>query len=397
MPHFGEPADTTLVDIKIKTIILRVDKLSYTSDHGVLTDQTADWKRGTTKYADKDPFEWVRNKHRFPITQSKNTALKVKVVFRASSRNTESVSGKIRGDGGRSFLRFEGSGSFDPGTNVTVEMAAPASLPDRVRYRKDIAITWTVEGGGETHLAGSTGPSSVYVTMQAPKDDGSEEDGPTHRRVHAATRLVERVGSNDPHTIVESLMRRFPGYTLKRNPNVPTAYKHPTYFNGVGGAWPIYEHISASAECQAIVRFVKGVIHQVGCPGKAEPVVVYANYNTGDAIESPYPHGGMSSFGALSYRGKTVYPTLVDQAVQEGQAYPASHTPLRGGGGSPGFNNFEACLKFTHGDTRYYGGGAGTFKSKAEVIRAFQALVWVSADSTYSGGVRIERIVRRYH
>ncbi len=41
------------------------------------------------------------------------------------------------------------------------------------------------------------------------------------------------------------------------------------------------------------------------------------------------------------------------------------HTPS-GWGVSPGFNNYEACLKFTHGDTRYYGGGAGTFKSKDE-------------------------------
>ena len=106
MPHFGEPADTTLVDIKVKTVILRVLKLSYASDHSVLTDKTDDWKRGTTKYADKDPFEWVRNKHRFPITQTKNTPLKVKVVFGASKRNTESVSGR---SGGMAAGIFSGS------------------------------------------------------------------------------------------------------------------------------------------------------------------------------------------------------------------------------------------------------------------------------------------------
>jgi len=371
--------------------------MSYDSDHAVLTDRTEDWKRGTTKYHDKDSFEWVKNDHRFPISQTKNTPLKVTVVFYVSRKSTESVSGKVVGDGGAPFLRFEESGSFAPGQTVTVKgMTAAEPLPDQVCYLANLAITWRVEGGGEIHPAGSSGPSSVYVTLDVPKDE-TDEDGATHRRMNAAVRLVERVRSNDPHTIVKSLMSRFRGYTLERNDQVPREYSHPTYFNDVGGAWPIAENIGATGECQAIVRFVRNVIHQVGCPGKAEAVVVFANPYNGNPIERAFGDKGMSGSGFIPYNGKQVTPWLVDQVVEEGRWYPPSHTRLPGGGGSPGINNYEACLKFTHGHTKYYAGGVqhGIFNSMEEVIQVFNALVWAYVDPA-SGAFYVEKIVRRY-
>jgi hypothetical protein len=396
MPHAGEPADDTLVDIKIKQIIITPWKKSYDSDHAVLTNRLDDWQRGTTTFDSMDPHEWsCKPPHRYPITQTKNTKLKITVVFYVSRKSTETVSGKVVGDGGTFYLQFQGSGTFGPGDTVEVTMTATRALPDQCLYLANQAIAWRVEAGGETHPAGTSGPSSIYVTLDKPKDE-TDEDGPTHRRMNAAVRMVETVRSNEPHEIVENLMSRFKGYTLQRDPRVPREYNHPTYFNGVGGAWPVAENIQASAECQAIVRFVRNVIHQVGCPGKAEAVVVHANPYNGNALENAYPHAGMSSSGSISYNGKTVYPTLVDQVVEEGRSYPKSHTILPGGGGSPGFNNFEACLKFTHGDTKYYGGGAGTFKSKEEVITAFQALVWVSFTSDPIRPIYIDKIIRRY-
>jgi len=215
--------------------------------------------------------------------------------------------------------------------------------------------------------------------------------------MNAAVRLVERVRSNDPHTIVKSLMSRFRGYTLERNDQVPREYSHPTYFNDVGGAWPIAENIGATGECQAIVRFVRNVIHQVGCPGKAEAVVVFANPYNGNPIERAFGDKGMSGSGFIPYNGKQVTPWLVDQVVEEGRWYPPSHTRLPGGGGSPGINNYEACLKFTHGHTKYYAGGVqhGIFNSMEEVIQVFNALVWAYVDPA-SGAFYVEKIVRRY-
>jgi hypothetical protein len=398
MPHAGEPADDTLVDIKIKQIIITPWKMSYDSDHAVLTDRTDDWKRGTTTYHSKDPHEWsCKPPHRFPISQTKNTKLKITVVFYVSRKSTETVSGKVVGDGGTFYLQFEGSGSFAPGQTVEVTMTATRALPDQCLYLANQAIAWRVEGGGEIYPAGSSGPSSIYATLDKPKDE-TDEDGPTHRRMNAAVRLVETVRSNEPHEIVENLMSRFPGYTLQQNKTVPDEYNHPEYLNTPFGAWPIYENMRATGECQAIVRFVRNVIHQVGCPGKAEAIVVYADAFSGNAMESPFGHAGMSSFGWFPYKGKMVYATLADQVVAEGRSYPPSHTPLPGGGGSPGFNRYEACLKFTHGHTKYYAGGVqhGIFNSKDEVILAFNALVWASPDPSRPKWTYIDRIVRRY-
>jgi hypothetical protein len=399
MAHTGEPGGGTTVKIKIKRVVINPLKMSYESDHAVLTDQQ-DWKRGTSKYHDQDPYEWCcKPPRRFPISQTKNTKLKIKVVFYPSSKNTETVSGKVVGDGGAFYLKFEGSGTFAPGEFVEVAMTATRPLPDQCIYLPNQAITWRVEAGGEVYPAGTSGPSSIYVTLDKPKDEGGDGDGPTHRRMNAAVYLVERAGSNEPHKIVANLMSRFRGYILQPDPNVPAEYDHPQYFNGVGGAWPLFENMGALGECQAIVRFVKGVIHQVGCPGTAEAVVIHANTHSGRAREDAFGHEGMSSNGWFDYKGKPVFATLADQIVEEGREYPPSHTrgdprfPL----GSPGFNNYEACLKFTHGgETKYYAGGVGVFESKEEVIRVFTALVWASPSRNIRGGYYIDKVVRRY-
>src|SRR4029077_13774267 len=147
------------------------------------------------------------------------------------------------GDGGNFYLQFEGSGSFAPGKFVEVTMTATRPLPDQCIYLPNQAITWRVEAGGEVYPAGTSGPSSIYVTLDKPKDEGGDGDGPTHRRMNAAVYLVERVGSNVPHEIVANLMSRFRGYILQPDPNVPDEYNHPKYFNSVGGAWPLFENM----------------------------------------------------------------------------------------------------------------------------------------------------------
>jgi hypothetical protein len=62
---------------------------------------------------------------------------------------------------------------------------------------------------------------------------------------------------------------------------------------------------------------------------------------------------------------------------------------------SPGLNRYEACLRFAaDGETKYYGGGAGVYKNKDEVILAFWGLIWVefNADESY----KVIEIVRKY-
>src|SRR5205807_2197114 len=126
-------------------------------------------------------------------------------------------------------------------------------------------------------------------------------------------------------------------------------------FNSAGGAWPMADHMSATGECQAIVRFVRNVIKQVGCPGKTDAVVVWADpdkHEGREVLEAPLGAGGLNG-RKKSVNGQTWYAALSDTPVTEGYRFHE---------GRVGLNNFEACLRFTHKKkTKYYGGGAGAF------------------------------------
>jgi len=210
----------------------------------------------------------------------------------------------------------------------------------------------------------------------------------------AAVARVAAANSLDPHEIVSYLMGLLDRYTLQRDPGVPPEFKHPTFFNTVGGAWPIDAYIEKYAECQAIVRYVRGVLKQVGCPGDATPVVVWADPDIdggATALEKEIGQGGGLNGKKKKVGNEIWYAALADTDPEEvGKLFSPDVM---------GMNNFEACLKFTHGGvTKYYGGGAGAYDSPAEVIQAFFALVWTTAENDSSGNTnyRIQEIVHRY-
>lgn len=152
------------------------------------------------------------------------------------------------------------------------------------------------------------------------------------------------------------------------------------------------DYVDLGGECQAIVRFVRGILLQVGCPGEAKAVVVWTDPNIENGTKVlEAPHGTFTLHGRRkTVDGKLWYISLADRdPVSVGSRF----TP-----DDMGMNNFEACLRFAHaGVTKYYGGGAGVYDSHEEVIHAFHALVWHSFD--YEGSTLyyvIQEIVQRY-
>jgi hypothetical protein len=93
--------------------------------------------------------------------------------------------------------------------------------------------------------------------------------------------------------------------------------------------------------------------------------------------------------------GKVQRAALVDGPVAVGKKFARSHSHMPDGSISPGLNRYEACLLFdAEGETKYYGGGAGVFASKDEVIRAFWGLVWCEFQP--DGGYIVREIVKKY-
>jgi hypothetical protein len=316
---------------------------------------------------------------------------RVELELTVRTRGDEIVT--LRGAGPSGMLLVPERGAGNP-----ADVHSSRRLARRVA-RVPFNVRWSEEGGARVSPPRTA--NVLYTTMNRPRDDQQglwPEDGVTLRRMDRAVSWVAPLATLRPHAIVRALMEKFPFYSLHPSPKVPRKYHHPTYFNDEGGAWPMSDYVDESGECQAIVRLVRGILRQVGVPGEARAVLVWGDPDVegGKKALSAYwderPDAGLDR---VKVRNDSIWvAALVDMPVEVGKTYPAPHTPRRDGP-SPGLNRFEACLEFSDGRrTVDYGGGAGIYRDREEVLRGFWGLVWVSPAPHH--GFRVEEIVTQY-
>lgn len=382
----------------VPILSVKILSLKLVTDHKMLKDNTSDWKDTGSVYSKP---EWKYGVASSPVSHTKGQAVGVEAVLEVNPSNADATACNVTGTAAFGSLTFLQAIVLKGGNVTMTTLGSGIKLtPDTVdRLQGDITWEWAAISGGSKQGAGASWGHTFFATMGTPVDVGGREGGVTNKRMRKAVDLVKATGSNAPHTIVEKLMKLFPGYTLVTDPAVPAQYKHPTYFNNTeGGAWPMADHASSSAECQAIVRFVSAVIKQVGCPGTAETVVVWADPDVGGGttvLEALHSAGGGLNDKSKTVGSETWYAYLVDTYPVEGELYNIhdSSKPKY-----MGLNNFEACLRFEHGGTKkYYGGGAGVYDKKEDVILAFYALCWVSGKTV--GGkefCKVRKVVKRW-
>ncbi|WP_394849796.1 hypothetical protein LZC95_20355 [Pendulispora brunnea] len=386
----------------VAIIAVKILKLTFKGDHHVVTNYTADWKKG----GEKSPKpHWTFGHPSAVVSISKGEAVEVEAVFEVEPKNASPPFAALHHAQGTGLgLTFDAYQRFSGGekeiTAETVKLTLPA--PDSVAKLSG-DIKWQVSDssggastpGGSTWNAGASWGHTVFVTFDEPRDAGGREAGFTLKRMEKAVELVAARGVNEVFQLVRGLMKLFDGYMLTPNPAL-AEFKHPNYLNNVGGVWPLADHIGEGAECQAICRFVRALLYQVGCPGKFEIVVVYADpgkENGTKALEDDWtddaPAGLESKWKRVD--GDVWYAVLVDNPVEVGKVYDY---------GEVGPNNFEACLKVTapgpsgKKETKYYGGGAGTYDDKDSVLRrCFWGLCWITRER---GKYRVQQIVTRY-
>ncbi|OOG55626.1 hypothetical protein B0E48_13435 [Rhodanobacter sp. C03] len=336
-------------------------------------------------------------------------AVSVELTLQIEPPDACSEVGDIRGESILNGLVFEKTGvTFAPGP-LTLHMESAGKLEKTVHVLSN-SIHWSTTTS--TALSDSTS-DTIFVTVDQPRDTGNHTHAVTRKRMRMAMELVSPMASTNPHHVVHELMKKIPGYALKANPAVPSKFNHPKYFNNEGGAWPIADYIEYSAECQAIVRFARKIILQLGFPGEAVMVYVYADpASPKTAKEDPES----TAMPALHHHPGY---SLVDQEVTEhdvGRRYPPSQTKMPDGTTSMGFNAFEACLKFTakNGpegksgslETHYYPGGEnGSREKSADAVlkHSFQALVQFTSawypnddDPNKLPGLKITKIIAIY-
>ncbi len=383
-PVNPKPPDKPSDPCAATKLIIKLASVRFRSDHGMLTDYFTDYKRTGTRFEDKDPREWTTD-HSFPISHTKNRKIELTVEFDVSPPDGTPGEGTVRGDGGDGYLSFSGKALFAPG-KVTVDLTADAALPDEVVKLDKRSITWRVTCPDSSVVAGVSGEHTLYVTVDKPIVEGQTEDGVTWRRMEKAVDLVGKAwkaGRRRPVRIVDYIFNQFEGYTLGYEYLSDRQQRylrdHPderrklddvdfaAYFNTAkGGAWPLGDFTEYGGECQAIVRFTRGVIHQVGVPGKAEKVLI-----TADASDPYTAREGSEPTGPRADRGYA----LVDAKVKFGEKY--GRDDLNSEGEKVGWNNFEAYLVFSDantGDEDWFGGGVGKLDESQDPLYVFYGL-----------------------
>jgi len=396
---------------------LKLVTLHFKDHHGKMMDYTADWQWGSTPFSTP---HWTYGKKSVPISHTMDAPVPVRIEVDVFPTNADETEFEITGAGKFANLEFSTKVKLKGGRHE-LTLTSKAGLEKKVQ-RLDGDIEWSAKDPkGKVFAMGSSWGHEIYVTIATPIDVDGREKGVNLKRMRKAVELVGAVRNaagaptTDPHTIVDALFKKFPQYALISSPAVPHGdppgtpdYKHATYFNDLGGAWVMADYISETGECQAIVRFVRALIKQMGCPGTAETVVVWEDPDI-DGGNTPQEalHGSSGGAGlgdkSKVVGGKRWFAYLCDRDPEKvGAVFDTDQPTTR----YMGLNNFEACLRFDAPDASgssvkkwYAGGTGGLVLTRYEDVpkRSFKALCWVTIQGTKPNRTcRIEQIVKRY-
>jgi len=324
----------------------------FFTDQHVMKDNRADWENTGTLFPKPDWEATTPAGRSAPISHERNARIGVELTYDVAS-GAPGTPFTLIGRSAQGFLSFRGSGTLNIGSGQTAILMSDRPTPDAITESLNRAINWSIEFGSARQALGSTLGLDVFVTMAFPR----RPDEVTYKRMAKAVELTGSVHTLEPHKLVHGIMLNFGAYNLDVQ-----------YAN----AWNMADNIRLGAQCIDIVRFVMGLIETVGCPGLAEAKLIYAEPTAPAlAIESNYI-GGHSLH---DYPPHPIHPTWRAGLI-DANACP---------------NNFEAALRFTHGDTRYYPGGVSLvdrggrqiiFKDAQQVLEIFQYLGWIEFGGT---------------
>lgn len=332
--------------------VVTLKSVRFLTDHHDMKDNRANWKNAGNPFPKPD---WDAGKPAAgiaPISHNRNATIAVELKYKAVG-DAPGTQLTFAGKGTQGFLTFSGGSTPDGGNTRAAIVTSSALTPDAIAAFHNEAIVWSVNAGTGVQPLAATAGLDVFVTMAPPRRPSEV----TYKRMDKAVELAQAINTLEPHELVHGLMMQFGEY------NLDVQYEN---------AWDMADNIKLGAQCSDIVRFVMGVIQTVGCPGTAEAMLIWARPTApAKAVENAYDEG----HSLQDYPPHPAHPTWKAQLI-DANACP---------------NNFEAALKFTHGDVRYYPGGVSLvdtsgkkviFKNAQQVVEIFQYLAWVEDAGT---------------
>lgn len=401
IPVNGEEARATVGTgrdhkLNIRRANMALESITFESDHHVMHDNYMlndtsvpewarvdwGWSASGNKYSKP---EWEGGKSA-PVSQSQETKLRLELGLKVELKKGPPLKGRLVGE-----VENVSDGTFefrsdpleiDSGEHA-ITVSGGDALPDWPIRLADRPIKWTFRARQGTIDLGTSGPHTVLVSFDTPINRGEPEDGATRARMRGGTEWVRAMGKGTSVELIGRLFDQFDRYVLgyrylsdeqkeavRDTPHLKEymtqvdwpAFLHSNAPNSderlqeQGGAWPLMVLEDFGGECQAMVRFVRGILVQLGHEeGTIETMYVNASAEHPKApIIRTY---GTGCDGPRDDRGYA----LVDREVEVGKKYDVE-------GHAVGWNNFEAYLQYTYendeGETMqaWYGGGIGLIK-----------------------------------
>ncbi len=161
--------------VEYATTVFKLDlkSITFTSDHGVLTDYNSDFDgSGGTVYS---PRGWVKGGANNPISHTRYTNVSINAVVSAQPAG---MNLSLRGTGELPGLSFPKTGFVSTGSDQTVPLTSTLPLRRLVDI-VDENISWSaLFQDASSYSMGTSGPHRIYVTC------GTPGPGPTLKRIN---------------------------------------------------------------------------------------------------------------------------------------------------------------------------------------------------------------------
>lgn len=314
--------------------------VEFVSDHNLLTDYNADFGSGGARFPKP---EWTPAAQH-PVSHSMDKAVEVKVTFEVKPADACPETGTLRGTGPDGLV-FEKTGhSFSAGQH-TVSLTSGTKLPKKVQVL-DFKITWEAVGVSVSSFSPASSSNRMFVTYDTPYNDTGLNNEVTLKRMEWVCNLCN--GDTNGHDSVKKIHDSTGSFDLSAS--IPANH------------WDIAD--GTTAQCMDLSKFYMLATEMLGLrtgkvvflyptPGKGTKESTSGSDNERRAVSSSTPaHTGSSKSHKDHNPNEEI--VLVDF--------------------NGGWNNFEACYKFTHPDssgtskTRYYAGGADIYDTAPEVM-----------------------------
>jgi hypothetical protein len=268
----------------------------------------------------------------------------VEIVIDVLPADACEETGTLRGEGPDGLVFEKKAVRFKPG-RFTISITSDKKLPKKVRAF-DFAIAWSAQGTSVAIFPSST-RNRMFVTYDTPYNDTPYENGVTLKRMEWVCTLCN--GDTNGHASVKKIHDSTASFDLSASTPSP-------HWKIAGGT---------TAQCMDLSKFYMLGTEMLGL-------------RTGQVVYL-YPKAGKTTKERTS-------PSEVERRSV------AASTPAHPGGTTHGsfnsneeillvdknggWNNYEACYKFTHADTtgamktRYYAGGANDYDTAQQVMQS---------------------------